>query len=137
MPAGLRAALFGVFGLLWVSGCLWLVLHYGFPETTPFGPLPNPREPLVMHLHGWLAVAGVFLLGWVAAGHVSLRWPRARQRVSGLILAGSTLLLVVTGYALYYTTAAIHDAAAVVHETLGVAAVAVGLVHWSGRRRGE
>jgi hypothetical protein len=134
MSGALRAAVFGVFGALWLSGCIWMVLHFGFPQASPFGPLPNPWEPFILRVHGWLAVAAVFLVGWITAGHVSQRWRRARQRVSGMMLAGCTLLLVLTGYALYYTTAALHDAAAAGHESLGVAAIAIGFAHWWGTR---
>jgi len=130
MPRTVRGAIFAVYGLLWVSGVLWLVLHFAFEQQTQFGPLPNPREPLLMRVHGLLAVAGVFLLGWVASGHVLARWASARNRLSGLVLAGSAVLLVASGYALYYTTGALHAGAALVHEWLGTASLLAALAHW-------
>ena len=39
-------------------------------------------------------------------------------------------VLVVSGYALYYTTAQLHAGAALVHEWLGVLAIIAALVHW-------
>ena len=40
------------------------------------------------------------------------------------------LLLIITGYALYYTTGTGHDAAALAHEAIGVLALAAALAHW-------
>ncbi|HYL02786.1 MAG TPA: hypothetical protein VEU54_05155 [Steroidobacteraceae bacterium] len=138
MPAGLRATLYVVGGLLWLTGCLWLVLHLAFPQATAFGPLPNPWEALVLRIHGWAAACGLFLFGWVTAAHVSDRWRGIRSRLSGVALALSVGVIAVTGYALYYTTGRLHDGAALVHEGLGVAAIALVLAHGvqrSARRR--
>jgi hypothetical protein len=126
----LRAALYGVGALLWVSGAVWLVLHYVYPQSTPFGPLPNPWEAPLMRTHGLIAVCGVFLIGWMMSAHVTARWASERNRRSGLVLTAAALLLIVSGYALYYTTGAPHDAAALAHEAVGVLSPAAALAHW-------
>jgi hypothetical protein len=130
MPTGLRRAIYVVCAFLWVSGCAWLVAHFAFPTATDFGPVPNPWEPLLLRIHGWVAVAGVFLLGWITAEHISDRWRRSRNRVSGFSLAGLAVILTASGYGLYYTTDRLHDIAAVTHELLGAAAIAFALSHW-------
>ena len=130
MTAGLRAAVFVVCALLWASGILWLVLHLGFEPRNEFGALPHPWEAPLMRVHGVVAVVGVFLLGWLGAGHVLERWRRARKRTSGWVLMASAVLLVLSGYALYYTVGAPHAAAAWLHEWLGAAALIVALAHW-------
>jgi hypothetical protein len=132
MSRALRATLLAVCAVLWLSGCAWLVLHFAFAQHTQFGSLPNPWEALLLRVHGIVAVAGVFLLGWVAAGHLIDRWGGSRNRLSGTVLAGSAALLVLSGYALYYTTGALHEVAAGVHECLGVAALVAALAHWWG-----
>jgi hypothetical protein len=76
----------------------------------------------------------VFLLGWMTAGHVLERWGGARNRLSGLTLAATALVLTASGYALYYTTGSPHDLAALTHEALGVLAVLAALAHWLRRR---
>ncbi|HVW71002.1 MAG TPA: hypothetical protein VHB68_18615 [Steroidobacteraceae bacterium] len=131
MPPALRRAIYLVCALLWVSGCAWLILHFEFPVRTDFGPAPNPWEPSLLRLHGWVAVPMVFLLGWVTADHISDRWHHSRNRLSGFSLAGFALLLTVSGYALYYTTDRLHDIAAVTHEVLGVMAIVFALLHWA------
>jgi hypothetical protein len=126
----LRATLYGVGALLWVSGAAWLVLHYVFPQPTAFGSLPNPWEAPLMRAHGLIAVCAVFLIGWMMAAHVTVRWASERNRRSGLVLGGSALLLILSGYALYYTTGSAHDAAALAHEAIGVLSPAAALAHW-------
>ena len=137
MPASLRLILWVVCAGLWASGCLWLVLHFGLQKQSEFGPIPNPWEAPLMRIHGWLAVAGVFLLGWIAGSHVLERWTARRNRNSGLMLAGTAAVIAISGYALYYTTDRLQYVAAAVHEILGGAAILLALTHWFGygRRR--
>jgi len=134
MSTALRRGIYSVCALLWLSGCAWLVVHFAFPVSTDFGPAPNPWEPVILRVHGWSAVGGVFLLGWVTAGHISDRWWRSRNRVSGFSLAGFAVALVLSGYALYYSTDSFHDVAATLHEVLGVVAIALALTHWLRNR---
>ena len=130
LPRVLRGTVYGAAALLWVSGAVWLVLHYVYPQSTPFGPLPNPSEAPLMRAHGLIAVCGVFLIGWMMAAHVTARWASERNRRSGLTLAAAALLLIVSGYALYYTTGSPHDAAALAHEAFGVLSPVAALAHW-------
>jgi hypothetical protein len=131
MSTALRRAIYVVCALLWASGCAWLLVHFFFPMMTAFGPGPNPWEPVFLHIHGWVAVCGVFLLGWLTAGHISDRWRQSRNRVTGFSLAGFAVILTLSGYALYYSTDHFHDVAAALHEALGVAAVIIALLHWA------
>jgi hypothetical protein len=130
MSRGLRTTILVVCALLWLSGALWLLLHFLFPAHNEFGPLPNGWEAPLMRLHGLIAVAAVFLFGWVGAGHVLARWSAAANRASGLWLMGCAIVLVLSGYALYYTTGAFHQGAAGVHEWLGLVAIVAALGHW-------
>src|SRR5580658_1574565 len=101
MSAGMRFAIFAIFGALWVSGGCWLGLHLFFREPTAFGPVDNPWLPQILRIHGWLAVAAVFLSGWIMARHVSDRWPGTVKRVSGVAVATVVGVLALSGYALY------------------------------------
>jgi len=137
LPRALRAAVYSIAALLWLSGASWLVLHYLRPQSTSFGPLPNPWEAPLMRVHGLVAVGAVFLIGWMTAAHVTTRWTSDRKRRSGLTLGGTALLLIFSGYALYYTTGSPHDAAALAHEVVGVFAPLAALAHWwRNRARG-
>jgi len=130
MPRALRLSVYALCALLWLSGVTWLVLHLAFASHNEFGTLPNAWEALLMRVHGLLAVAGVFLLGWLAAAHVGARWSAYRNRPSGLALLATAAVLVASGYALYYSTGAFHEGAARVHEWLGAVAILAALAHW-------
>lgn len=122
--------------ILWLSGASWVLLHYLFPAHTDFGPSPNPFEPTLMKVHGAIAVFAVALLGWVGARHVVENWSRPRKRVSGFAMLTAYIVLVVSGYALYYL---LQDEMRVrvgqIHEVLGVASIAIALTHWIKRAR--
>jgi hypothetical protein len=130
MSVGLRSAVMLTFGALWLSGCYWLVLHYFFAQPSEFGPVQHPWGPVILRIHGWIAIAGVFLLGWVTARHVTDRWPQMIKRSSGIAMASVAGVLGLTGYALYYTTDRLHDSAGVAHEVIGAAAFLFALTHW-------
>lgn len=129
-PRALRATIYSIAALLWLSGAFWLVLHFSLQQSTPFGPLPNPWEAPLMRVHGLVAVCAVFLIGWMTASHVATRWTSNRNRRSGLALGITALLLVLSGYALYYVTGFPHDAAALAHEVVGVFAPLAAIAHW-------
>jgi hypothetical protein len=135
MSRALRRTLLSVSALLWLTGAIWLLVHFWFPQRNEFGVLPNSWEAPLLRVHGLIAVAAVFLFGWVGAGHISARWTQAANRLSGLWLLACASVLVVSGYALYYTTGAPHESVAVLHEWLGLAAIAVALAHWLRVRR--
>jgi succinate dehydrogenase hydrophobic anchor subunit len=137
MSRRMRSTILVVCGLLWLSGALWLLAHFAFPARNEFGPLPNAWESPLMRAHGLIAVAAVFLFGWVGAGHILARWSAAANRISGLWLLGCALVLVVSGYALYYTTGALQEGAAAVHEWLGLVAIFAALTHWLRVRAGR
>ena len=130
----IRATTYSILGALWLSGCLWLVLHYLFPEHTDFGAAPNRFEPTALKAHGWLAALGLLLLGWLSATHVVPRWNQPRRRASGISMVALALLLSLSGYGLYYLADRPHELAALTHEALGALSVAVALIHWTARR---
>jgi hypothetical protein len=135
MSSALRRVIYSLYTLLWLSGCAWLVVHFFFPVMTDFGAAPNPLEPWLLRIHGSMAVGGVFLFGWITSRHISDRWHKPQNRVSGLSLAAFVSILTISGYALYYTTDRLHDGAAVVHEVLGTLAIVFAWVHWRVRER--
>ena len=137
MSRALRTTILAVCAALWLSGALWLLLHFSFAQHNEFGALPNPWEAPLMRVHGLIAVAGVFLFGWIAAGHIVARWSASANRASGLWLAGSAIVLVLSGYALYYATGAMQAGASLVHEVLGVLAIFAALAHWLRIRAGR
>ena len=131
-----RATTMSALLVLWLSGTWWVVLHYLFPAHTDFGPSPNPLEPTLMRIHGAVAVFAVALLGWIGARHVAENWSRSRKRVSGIAILSAYIVLVVSGYALYYLLQdQLRERVGQVHEVLGVASIAIALTHWIKRAK--
>ncbi len=136
MASWFRSSLFSSLGLLWVTGCVWLVLHYFFQVPTDFGTAPHPLQPSLIAVHGVLAIAAVFFFGWIAGTHVGDNWGRKMNRTTGIVLISLGVLLVLTGLGSYYLTSEnLRPINAAIHEIAGVLAVVPALVHWLRNRR--
>lgn len=135
MPKALRVTTKSLASVLWLSGCVWLALHYLFPAHTQFGPAPNPWEATVIRIHGLTAIAGVYWLGWITARHVLDGWRQNKNHRSGIAMVILAAVLSLSGYALYYTTGDTQRAGfSIVHEVIGAFAIVAALVHWAGKK---
>ena len=134
MSAPLRFAVKAIAAFLWFTGCGWLIAHFLLQQQNEFGIGRSPWESPLLHVHGIVAVAGAFLLGWIASRHIVEGWRQRRNRVSGLVLASVAAILVISGYALYYVSNdASHLVIASAHELLGGFGVVFALIHWRYR----
>ena len=131
MPARQRLAVFSILGGLWITGCLWLMLDQFFARPGTFGPMPHPWQPALLLVHGVVAIVGMYLLGWVTARHVVRWWPGRLRRLSGATLSAFLLLLVVSGFALFFLSDdRWQHLAALSHDFLGVGVTVFGIQHW-------
>jgi hypothetical protein len=136
MPRRARAAIYMVIGGLWVTGILWLLLDEFFAQSGPFGPTPNPWEPAVLLIHGVVAIAAMYVLGWVSVRHVIRWWQGGLRRASGATLSTCLVLLVVTGFALFFVSEdRWQHAAALSHDVFGLIVTVFGIQHWFFARR--
>lgn len=136
MPLRQRWFIYGVLGGLWLSGCAWLVLDQFFKRPGQFGFAPSPWQPPLLLLHGVVAIFGMYLLGWVTARHVVRWWPGRLRRRSGATLTLFLLLLVTSGFALFFLSDDRWQRfTAVSHDLLGVAVTVFGVQHWFFARR--
>jgi len=103
---------------LWVSGSLWLVLHYFLTQETAFGPSPHPLEFWSRAAHGAFGFAALWLFGMLWGTHIVDGWRSLRRRWSGSAMFAIFAWLVVSGYLLYYLGG---------EQTLAVTT----LLHWS------
>lgn len=97
---GQRRTMYLVSALLLASGLLWLTAHYLLP--LPEFAARHPLEPWAARIHGAAAMGGLAVLGSLWGSHALPAWQRARHRGTGAPLLGAWLLLVLTGYGLYY-----------------------------------
>ena len=124
----------GVLAALLASGVVWLVFHYLL--ASPDDLSPHAAEAWSMRVHGALAMATLLMVGGVLTQHSLPAWRRGLNRASGAGMAGTMLLLTVTGYLLYYAaTPALREATSWLHWTVGIALpVLLGLHMWRAGR---
>jgi hypothetical protein len=85
-----------------VSGALWLLFHYFLRVHGQFGEAPHPLESWWLRLHGAAAMLVLVVLGSLLPVHVRRGWHQRRNLLAGTILGAIGLLLIASGYALYY-----------------------------------
>jgi hypothetical protein len=121
-----EALVCGVLAGLVLSGALWLLFHYLLAAVDDLSP--HPAEAWSMRVHGAFAMAALLLVGGLLTEHSLAAWRRRLNRGSGAWLAGTMLLLAVTGYLLYYAgSPTLRDTVSWLHWTAGLA---VPLVLW-------
>jgi hypothetical protein len=131
--------LYGVgLGLLG-SGVGWIITHYFFMQTGPFGRTPSALEPWWLRVHGAAMPLFLVLFGALLPGHIAVGWRLRRLHRSGALVLGAVALLAVTGWCLYYIgDDGPHAWIGVLHWSLGLAAAAALVAHAlpPSRRRG-
>lgn len=121
---------------VWLSGALWLIYHYYFMLQTDFGKAPNPLEHWSLVAHGALAFASLWLMGFLWGTHITKRWRLHRHRKTGGMTFGVMLILIVSGYLLYYLASdAWRAPTAILHWLIGLSMPLALLAHWLIRAR--
>ena len=87
---------------VWISGAAWLVVHYWLGSQDAVNLQVSPAGPWWLKVHGALAFLAIWTGGLLWGLHIAKAWHLRRHRWSGGILIGSLLLLVLSGYLLYY-----------------------------------
>ena len=126
-----KALIYTVLVVTWLSGAAWLILHYFLSNRGEFGVEPNPLEFWMLALHGACAFAFLWLAGWLWTTHIVPWWRgRQRRRASGVTLIAFGVVLIVSGYLLYYGSGdSLREWTALVHWIVGLAAAIPMLVH--------
>jgi hypothetical protein len=87
---------------VWISGAAWLLVHYWWNSQDATALSVNPAEPWWLKVHGAFAFLAVWSGGLLWGLHIVRGWRRRRLRWSGGTLIGALLLLILSGYFLYY-----------------------------------
>ena len=133
---GTRRMVYALAALLWLSGGALFVLQSWFRRAGEFGLERHALEPGARTLHGLLAIAALFGLGWLTASHVGVALASPRARRGGPLLLAMVATLAASGFALFYLSAdAPRAASGWLHEALGALVLVPALWHW--RRRGR
>lgn len=107
--------------LLWASGSLWLLLHHFGAVEGNFGIQTNPLEPWMMRVHGLVVIPALIGIGGLLVSHLPNGWKYRKQRLTGLLLSSSLVMLVFSGYLLYYSGGdLIREWTSVTHWAIGL-----------------
>ena len=91
---------YSAFLTLFLSGMVWIVVHYyircGGEDCIP------SLEPDILKIHGAAAMLALILFGTLFPIHIRRGWVAKINRGNGTFLIGVTVILIVTGYGLYY-----------------------------------
>jgi hypothetical protein len=112
---------YSVAAVLFVSGVIWLQLHW-LDIRNP-DALPHPAEPWLMKVHGAAAMLLLVILGTLIPLHIRRGWYAKVNRQSGLGIIALFAFLILSGYGLYYVgDEHAREYTAYVHDILGLAA---------------
>jgi hypothetical protein len=129
--------LYGTGALLWLSGIGYLVSHYMISGAGVLADAPHPSEIWWLRVHGAVILAFLIALGAMIPTHMRPAWRRRANRWSGLSMVSVVMILVATGYGLYYAAdEKTRPWISAVHWGIGVAAAAALLLHRALGQRG-
>lgn len=130
LPPNYRRLAYAALAAAWLTGILWLVLHYFMARQGEFGAEPHPFEAWSLRLHGLAALVVLFVAGLLWGVHVRPGLLGPKRRTSGIALLALLGWLAATGYLLYYASAdGLRDAARLVHWSIGLVAALPFLLH--------
>ncbi len=126
-----KTIVYSILGSTWATGAAWLIAHYLMARHGEFGIEPHPLEFCMLASHGACAFAVLWLSGWIWTTHIVPWWRGGqRRRSSGVVLISFAVVLIVSGYLLYYASAdALREWVGVVHWAVGLIAAVPVLVH--------
>lgn len=134
-PRRAKALLYGNIVLSFITGTCWFVLHRWFPIQGEFGPEKNPLEPWLIKMHGASAFIALVGFGYLLASHVHVAWRSRRSRLSGQAMLGNVILLILTGYLLYYAGGeGFREGVSWMHLATGLSLPVTLAVHLSTKR---
>jgi hypothetical protein len=115
---------------------VWLLCHYFLTQHTDFGDAPHPMEHWSLVAHGALAFASLWLMGFLWGAHVVKGWRLRRHRKTGSVLLAIMILLIASGYLLYYLPSDdLRGPTGVIHWVIGLMMPLALLAHWLVRAR--
>ena len=116
-----RRLFYLVFAILWLSGALWLVAEWRKPGD--LGPVRTPVQTLSMKIHGAAMLGYLAMLGTLWT-HVRRGFALRANRLSGTLVIGVNVALLLSGWMLYYVTEdVLREWSSLIHWSIGMATV--------------
>ena len=125
-----------VTAILFGTGVLWLLAHYGMRAAGEFA-MAHPLEPWSLRLHGLAVMLGLFLYGSLLRSHMIKGWNGRKNRATGVLVVSVLVCLMFSGYLLYYVAGeTLRPVVSAIHWGVGLALGAALPLHvWCGRRQ--
>ena len=120
---------------LFVTGAIWLVYRYFLREHGEFGEPPHPMEEWWLRMHGTAAVLMLLIAGSLLPVHVRVGWHQRKNLLAGCILIAVLVLLIVSGYVLYYSDEETRPVVSMLHWIIGLGAPVALIWHIVRGRR--
>ncbi|MDE2166282.1 MAG: hypothetical protein KGJ66_08080 [Alphaproteobacteria bacterium] len=98
-----RAAVYIVFGVLFVTGVAWLLVDRRWSVGS--GDTWQTASAYLLMVHGGAAMVFLLLLGAIISLHVPTVWRSRKNRASGTVMLVTNTLLIVSAFGLYYVGA--------------------------------
>jgi len=134
LPRWQEWSVYASLGSLIATGIVWLLLDWFVRVNGEFGPEHHPAEHAMLIVHGVAAYTFLIIGGAMIPVHITLGWNTRRNLRSGLTLAGTCLVLVVTALGLYYLGDEIsRNWVSVVHWVVVLIVIPALLIHAIGR----
>lgn len=112
-----------------ISGVWWSYLH-DLTQSKAFDLMHN-----LLIIHGATAFVSMLILGALMPQHMRMAWHAKRNRWSGGSMAAIALVIIVTGFGLYYAGENYRDPVKWVHLIVGLVSIIALILHiWFGRR---
>ena len=107
------------------------MLHYFGQIHGDFGPEPNPWQPWLLRLHGFVLIPTLLGVGGLLVVHVPMGWRSKAQRSTGVALLIVIGVLILSGYMLYYVgDDGVRNWTSVTHWTIGLVMPLLFLWHY-------
>ncbi len=90
------------FILVFFSGLVWLILHYVVSNQDQTDAGSYLLEPWALKVHGATAMLVLIILGTLIPMHIKRGLASGINRNNGFFLISVNVILIVTGYLLYY-----------------------------------
>jgi hypothetical protein len=117
-------------GGVWLSGVVWLALHWWPRRPDVFGLTRHPVEPWTLIAHAAFGVVVTWLFGLLWGTHVRLGWLLRQRRTSGVIVIAVLIALVLSGFVLYYVgDERARTATSLFHWIVGLVALPILITH--------
>ena len=114
--------------ILLFSGLVWLIFNFAIEANSPFRFLSTWS----LRFHGAASYGFLIVFGMLLSTHISFNWQvKKNRRKSGIVLAGIFVILITSGYLLYYASGENFRAfISYLHWILGILATAIFVAHF-------